>query len=444
MDNWTMKRIISFFLVTILATGALTSVAHASPANGMPCTQVGSIQGAANHKLICTKSGKKLVWEIPPTKANANNSSSQTTATMPSSTKVAKYNFSAPIPITLPATNATSSNPITFENIINRVSDIPTSAYTNQSTVLNANMTPNTKYDIFISPDIASSISTAHVSTLVENTMKMYSGFQQPPYFAVYIYDYAGTAWAKNKYEEVSKARNYSTLKNYNDRFVHDVDSTCRNAGDCGGTNASTIRGSNEGYLDIATNGPGEDFLNSPNIPHSYIHLIQKTQWDGTQLIDVNEVQNQVIPFWLFEGGSQATPVMLCTRSLQNYLSRRNDIFFNFRGTRINNLTAQTLTNYLNTGFSNKTIDPDGKIINSDGGPGSPMSGLGNPVGGLAVEALTAISGPQSVMALTALVANGNTMADAFQKVYGITWNQGLNILGQVLSAEYAANAPRT
>ena len=72
------------------------------------------------------------------------------------------------------------------------------------------------------------------------------------------------------------------------------------------------------------------------------------------------------------------------------------------------------------------------------------MSGLGNPVGGLAVEALTAISGPQSVMALTALVANGNTMADAFQKVYGITWNQGLNILGQVLAAEYAANAPRT
>ena len=274
--------------------------------------------------------------------------------------------------------------------------------------------------------------------------MKMYMGFRQPTYFAVYIYDYAGTAWAKAKYEEVAKNRKYSSLKNYNDRFAHDVDSTCHSAGDCGGTNASTVRGSNEGYMDIATNGPGEDFLMSPNIPHSYIHLIQKTQWDGTQILDVNDVQNRIIPFWFFEGGSQAAPAMLCVRSLPEYLDRRLAIFYNFRGTQLNSLTAQTMTNYLSTGFSDKTIDVSGKIISADGGPGSPMGGLGNPVGGLAVEALTAISGPQAMMAVTALVANGSSMADAFQKVYGISWNQGLNILGQVLAAEYAANAPQS
>ena len=352
--------------------------------------------------------------------------------------------FKAPIPITLPATGITTSNPITFSNILSRISDIPAVAYANESAVLSSNTTPAAKYDIFISPDIASSITPTHVSTLVENTMKMYAGFQQPPYFAIYIYDFAGIAWAKTKYEQIAKSRKYATLKNYNNRFAHDIDSTCHSTDDCGGTNASTIRGSNEGYMNIATNGPGEDFLMSPNIPHSYIHLIQKTQWDGSKILDVNEVQNKVIPFWFFEGGSQASPAMLCVNSLQEYTNRRKDIFYNFRGTQLNNLTVQTFTNYFSSGFSNKTIDKDGKIITADGGPGSPMGGLGNPVGGLAIEALTAISGPQAMMAVTALVANGSTMANAFQKVYGTSWSQAIDILGQVVAAEFSANPPRS
>jgi hypothetical protein len=60
-----------------------------------------------------------------------------------------------------------------------------------------------------------------------------------------------------------------------------------------------------------------------------------------------------------------------------------------------------------------------------------------------ATEALVAIGGPQATMALIARQADGDNFAQAFLKVYGITWDEGSTILGQVLAAEYAAKPMR-
>ena len=147
------------------------------------------------------------------------------------------------------------------------------------------------------------------------------------------------------------------------------------------------------------------------------------------------------MPFWFFEGVSQG-PAMIFTKSLQSYLEAHSWVFYNLRGTGLKNFSAQAMTNYLLSGSSTKTIDVNGNLIAADGGPGSVMGNLGNPIGGLAVEALTAIAGPQSLMALTALVANGSSMEDAFLKVYGISWTQGTQILGQVLAAEFKQTPP--
>ena len=63
---------------------------------------------------------------------------------------------------------------------------------------------------------------------------------------------------------------------------------------------------------------------------------------------------------------------------------------------------------------------------------------LGFSVGYAAVEALVAIGGPQATMAVLARKAAGDTWKQAFQNVYGISWNKGALILGRVLAAEYA------
>ena len=423
-----MRRV-SFLTIIVLIASVFTlpQASAAAAKAGAICTMANATSVVAGMKFTCIKSGKKLIW------------SKGVKESAKSGTSVA---FKAPIPITLPIPQSTDPKAITFSNIVSRISDIPTAAYKSNEAVISANALPAIPYDIFISSDIAGSISKSHVSALIDRSLKLFAGFQAPTYFAVYIYDYKGISWATNKYEENAKIRKYSAIKNYNNRFAHDVQETC-NAQNCGGTSAGMIRGSNEGYMAIAVDGGGdpEGFLFSPNIPHSFIHLIQKSQWDGTQIDDVNNYQNSVMPFWFFEGVSQG-PAMIFTKSLQSYLEAHSWVFYNLRGTGLKNFSAQAMTNYLLSGSSTKTIDVNGNLIAGDGGPGSVMGNLGNPIGGLAVEALTAIAGPQSLMALTALVANGSSMEDAFLKVYGISWTQGTQVLGQVLAAELKQTPP--
>jgi hypothetical protein len=67
---------------------------------------------------------------------------------------------------------------------------------------------------------------------------------------------------------------------------------------------------------------------------------------------------------------------------------------------------------------------------------------LGYSVGAAAAEALIAIAGPQSLMALFARGAAGDSFARAFKSVYGITWKSGATILSKVLAAQYAEVGP--
>ena len=53
------------------------------------------------------------------------------------------------------------------------------------------------------------------------------------------------------------------------------------------------------------------------------------------------------------------------------------------------------------------------------------------------MEALSAIGGVQSTMALTAEQARGKTFSEAFESVYGISWNEAQPILVKVIAGEY-------
>jgi hypothetical protein len=71
--------------------------------------------------------------------------------------------------------------------------------------------------------------------------------------------------------------------------------------------------------------------------------------------------------------------------------------------------------------------------------PPAPIYQLGYSIGALAIEALTAIAGPQSHMAVLTLMGRGQTYDKAFKSVYGISWAEAAPILARVAAAEYAA-----
>ena len=92
--------------------------------------------------------------------------------------------------------------------------------------------------------------------------------------------------------------------------------------------------------------------------------------------------------------------------------------------------TASELKEYLYSQLANES-DPNSCYQNG------PLYTMGYSVGMAATEALIAIGGPQATMALIARQADGDNFDEAFLNVYGISWDEGSTILGQVLAAEY-------
>ena len=123
----------------------------------------------------------------------------------------------------------------------------------------------------------------------------------------------------------------------------------------------------------------------------------------------------------------------LTDTTYEDYLHDRSDLAFDMGPTHATDYSQASLRNYLFT-ESPATCYTD----QSRGGTFS----LGASVGALAIEILTAISGPQSIMAVEALGARGQDFPTAFKNVYGISWSDASTILSKVLAAEYESFAP--
>ena len=97
-----------------------------------------------------------------------------------------------------------------------------------------------------------------------------------------------------------------------------------------------------------------------------------------------------------------------------------------------------TVTDYSQASLLNYLVNQSHSTCYSDGN----LYRLGYTVGALTTEILTAIAGPQAVMAMYSLGAEGQKFETAFQNVYGISWSEASVILSKVLAAEYATFGP--
>jgi hypothetical protein len=419
---------------------AITQANAATPKLGGACSKVGSFGEAPNIRYVCAKIGGKLVWQQWNKPSSNNNSANKSGATTSQSGTSAA--FKAPIPITLPIANSSDANAITFGNVLTRISDIPTAVFTKEEALIETSTLKVIPHDIFIAPALQSTVTVESVSEMVDRSIKYYAGFQQGTYFAVYVYNNASIAWAKKQYNSVAATRKYSAVKNYHDRGAHDIEAAC-NGGDCNGNYGQMISGTNEGYINITVDNANDPFIESGSIAHEYGHIVQSAQWDGTKYDNLNDLKNKTYPGWLFQGGINQPAWTICTGTLEGYMQSRSQQGFNLRGSGFKNLTAQGITNYLLYSSTTESIDVNGKKISESALPPNPIFEIGNSTGGLATEVLVAIGGPQAVMALHALMANGDSMDVAFMKVYSIPWPEAAKIIGQVIAAEYAQTPPK-
>jgi hypothetical protein len=132
-----------------------------------------------------------------------------------------------------------------------------------------------------------------------------------------------------------------------------------------------------------------------------------------------------VSPCWLQEGQAHFAGKTVASNTFEEYLQQRNGEALERRAE--NGLVAPRDLDGVSSYLSLETLDTCQKTYS-----------WGYATGMLAVEALSAIGGVQSTMALYALEANGHTFSESFKLVYGLSWEEAQPILAQVIVKDYA------
>ena len=443
----------------------------AAPSAGAACAKAGTTSSTATKKFTCVKSGKKLAWDkgvaLPKAAAPAPAPAPVTTVKITGTScatdgeqKIVgdrRYvcdganrsnnfqwdegtptSFKAPMPITLPVAQNGS---ITFANALSHISEIPTTSYKRIQTIIDASPAVDVPHQLLVGPN-----TTTVTKTIEENILsrefKLWGGFQQTKYLTVIAYSFADMNWAGQTHDKVVKDRSYPTAGVDPQMGMRRAQQSCQvDAKNCDAGNAGQYAGVPEAieFLGVTTSYPWDPTMNG-EVGHEYTHTVTSAQFNGTSAKNTNYYQQNFTPCWLNEGLSNASGIGVSSTSLQQYLSTRDynvtrpaNVPSDFKG-----FTAEGLKNYLYSQV------PNHNAPNSCYGGLGPVYQLGYSIGFAATEALFAIGGPQSVMALESRGAMGDDFSQAFQNVYGMSWDEGSTILGQILAAEYAIKPMRT
>jgi hypothetical protein len=457
-----MRKTLSLLAVTALVLGSFVSVVSASaaaaPKVGSKCTKVGGFFDTPNTRFVCKKEGSKNVWRIwypatapqPKTTQPIPTPSPATATVAPKPVKP----FVAPKPISLPVTQ---NGAITFANALERVADIPKTAWQRVQDVIASNAAPapitnavrvgpNTKLDI--------TGGLPRIQEVLLRGQKLWSGFTQVSTFNLLMYNAQDEPWAEEDWKKTGAEKKYfpGVIAAQVKRIAGNCQATTSPGVfsgppvNCRGADSSALENSDDAILTFGQGGDGA--ANDPSalgggiLAHEYTHSVQAAQWIGkpssycteqtaTSACNRSWSSNWGFsPCWLFEGLPNSVGPMVASESYESFQTSRKYLPYSQGPTTITDYSQASLLNFL-VSQNHSTCYANGAIYV-----------LGYTVGALTVETLVAIAGPQSVMALYSLGAEGQTFEAAFQNVYGMSWSEASVILSKVLAAQYATAGP--
>lgn len=472
-----MKKFLVIAFASTLLIGFIDgSVAATTAKQGATCAKLNTSATVSGQKLTCTKVAGKLVWNKArvsavtpnpaPTVAPAASIAGQNCATLMESKVVGALRFTcqgpgrqsnfqwdagtstsfkATIPITLPVVAQTGADAITFDNVVAKFASVPTVSYNRIQETIAKNSAVEVPHTIDVGPNTTTFTKTIEEGMLAKE-FRLWAGFKQVSFLNVIAYNNADIKWAQEKLAAVYAARKYKADQDP-DHGLHLTSQTCSassqpgqttgEVGDCYAGAAGSIGNSDDGLemLGITSKYPSYPWnpYQTGEVTHEYMHTVQGAQFIGTGSAMRSYYVHMQTPCWIHEGQPNAIGLAISAKDLAMYLERSRDVTGNGAlDSQFPGFTAEGLKQYL---YSQVTNESDAKSCYNNG----PLYKMSYSLGMAATEMLVAIGGPQSTLALIALQAEGQSFAEAFNAVYGITWEKGSTILGQALAAKYAA-----
>jgi len=344
-----------------------------------------------------------------------------------------------PIPITLPVAQTGS---ITFANAVANYAQIPQTAWQRTQDIIAANPDVNVPTTIHIGPNTKASLNA--INTGLNRINKLFAGFRHVSNYYGIVYNAQDVQWAQadafdlfSKVGSKSYAAGKGQIKQASEAGCEINGSTVVNCGGGMAIEFGDVREEAAGaYYGVQSDG---DYWTDATkfqgpmtqVNHEAMHTYQSTQFIytpfGKNQNILADLMHDATPWWFSEGQANGIGIPTFVDNLPDYLRIRNDTVTRNPGSRstIPASTEAGMKAFLN-----------GQEI---AGPQNMNWMLAYSVGFATVEALIAIGGPQSTLALYTLAAKGEDWQTAFKHVYGISWDEGSTVLAKVLAAEYSA-----
>ena len=404
-----MKRLsvgIAFTFALVLLPLIPTSTAAIKA--GTACTKLNQTSVIGSMKYTCVKSGKELVWN-------------QGVKIKPNSNPTPNNVSFNPIPITLPVPQ---TGAITFSNIVENVDKIPRAAWNSVQSALASNSPVSVTNVVEIGPNTTPNVPKANILTALQNIQKVFSGFTQPKTFTSLIWSYPDLEWTKDWVKKNTSASPH--IRRISDDFDRCTASNCGG----GGGGPVSMQGYGFEYFVLSSRYLNDPFFTSGAAqPKEYILVAEATQFIkhpkiGTFPGGPNDALNNIAPCWLRQGTALYNGAASLNISFADFLTVRNENALGQSDPKFNDYSASSLESFFKNDVA-PACNPEN------------VFGPDYEIGELAVEALQSIAGPQSVMALFALMGSGQKFDAAFQNVYGISWSKAIPTLAKTVAVGF-------
>jgi hypothetical protein len=390
-----MRRIGPALLVIALLVTTFQISANAAIKAGANCTKAGIKKvDAAGKTLTCLKVGKKLTWNkaavIPVVKQSP-----------------------APTPATSVAPVAVIPDvPTSFDDLVKNYKGISYAAWSKSRAKIIASTKTDFNYQLVLGPN--SQLTNKDPLTAFNLVTRLYSGYTKSGDVYLLAFNFEDRDWAVKQMDSI--------IPTAGSRWIYDVACATKTTCDGGG---SFFDGSKKHLVVETMVIINENTTTGTLEAHEFTHSVQQMAM-GSARPATEFTTAPWLPNWYWEGQARfAQNATIWFESFDSYL-------------RLRNATSGGL--FQDSKYDSKYIE-EYFVINPNREWGNKHARQRQyDLGGMFIEILTALKGPDSTMEMWKLAGTGVGLEVAFEKVYGVSFTKALPIMSKAIALGLGRN----
>jgi tetratricopeptide (TPR) repeat protein len=320
-----------------------------------------------------------------------------------------RYCWHVPLDVPIAYTPRVSSSFINLENLNEKVEEVPKIAWDDSQMILSENSGSSiSAVELQIEAGPTTDLSLELTEAAFSTAMQFWAGFDHPSKFIALFYNSDDLSWVVNELIGYGWSKTSATER------AQRACSTTSCSGASAGLGSGPYRS-----VGIAIFGVNHNKIRTPI--HEYTHAIQMSPWKS--LSSPGGGFERSSPCWLIEGSANLAGYSAGTTNYADYLDGRSQrVNSRHKKEPSSDYSTSKILEYYNNNNPWVCRDQSDYL-------------WGYTVGFLTVEALSAIAGSNSSMYLYKYMSSGKTFEEAFEIIYGSSWEEAKPILASYVSS---------